>query len=119
MKPEYGSHPMTQRQPSQIDSPKCTIIQELLNEPGNDCCADCNQTLTIDNAWAVLSYGIFVCDDCKLVHIEHENYNFKSETNGTTESTIKGEQGEIILFSFIILFNFIFIYFIILIFMLS
>lgn len=95
MKPEYGSHPtMTQRQPSQIDSNKCAVIQELLNEPGNECCADCNLPLTIENAWAVLSYGIFVCDDCKLVHIEHENYNYNnSETNGTNENSIKGEQG--------------------------
>lgn len=105
MKPEYGSHPtMTQRQPSQIDSNKCAIIQELLNEPGNECCADCNLPLTIENAWAVLSYGIFVCDDCKLVHIEHENYNYNnSETNGTNENSIKGEQGEQLFFLFIIL----------------
>ena len=45
-------------------------LMELLKEPGNDTCADCYHPLTTDSSWAVMSHGIFVCDDCKLVHIE-------------------------------------------------
>uniref|UniRef100_H2Z2K5 Arf-GAP domain-containing protein n=1 Tax=Ciona savignyi TaxID=51511 RepID=H2Z2K5_CIOSA len=76
---------------ARMDSSKAAAILELLKEPGNDVCADCGAALATDNAWAVLSYGILVCDDCKLVHIEHENHYAASEPNSsTTDISLKG-----------------------------
>nr|NP_001121596.1 zinc finger protein Ci-ArfGAP-1 [Ciona intestinalis]FAA00081.1 TPA: zinc finger protein [Ciona intestinalis] len=72
-----------------MDSSKATAIRELLNEPGNDVCADCGATLASESAWAVLAYGILVCDDCKLVHIEHENHYNATESNGN-DNSVKG-----------------------------
>ena len=65
-------------------------ILELLQTNGNGFCADCGMVLTIDSAWAVLSYGIFVCDDCKLVHIEQENHCKALDPNGAAENSVTG-----------------------------
>nr|CAB3222742.1 zinc finger protein ArfGAP-1 [Phallusia mammillata] len=75
---------------SQMDSSKALAILELLKEPGNEVCADCGASLSIDCAWAVLSYGILVCDDCKLVHIELENHYNLPDAGGASDSSLKG-----------------------------
>ena len=66
---------------NRIDSTKRQIIADLIKEPGNDRCADCDAPIDMENTWAVLSYGILVCDDCKLVHIEHQNH-YKTPEDG-------------------------------------
>ena len=88
MRSEYPPAPPTLNLPrNRGDTSKKQIITELLQEPGNDRCADCEAAIDIDNTWAILSYGILVCDDCKLVHIEHQNYcvaNDDGESNDTS-----------------------------------
>ncbi|XP_076803246.1 uncharacterized protein LOC143447174 isoform X2 [Clavelina lepadiformis] len=63
------------------DPSKQIVVMDLLQEPGNEVCADCGAAIGMENAWAILSYGILVCDDCKLVHIEHENQFKASDAN--------------------------------------
>ncbi|XP_039263337.2 uncharacterized protein LOC120339312 isoform X1 [Styela clava] len=65
-------------------------IEELLLVNKNGLCADCGMQLSIETAWAVLSYGIFVCDDCKLVHIEQENHCKALDQSTNPESTVTG-----------------------------
>lgn len=65
-------------------------IEELLKVDKNGLCADCGMKLSIDTAWAVLSYGIFVCDDCKLVHIEQENHCKALDQSTNSETTVTG-----------------------------
>lgn len=62
-------------------------ILEILQKDMNNSCADCGMALNIDTAWSVLSYGIFVCDDCKLVHIQQENH-YKAVDQGVVTSQI-------------------------------
>ena len=88
MRSEYPpALPQLSMPAGRIDHTKRQIIIDLLKEPGNDHCADCDATINIDNAWAVLSYGILVCDDCKLVHIEHQNYKSSEDGEANDDST--------------------------------
>lgn len=74
----------------QMDSSKALAILELLKESGNEVCADCGASLSIDCAWAVMAYGILVCDDCKLVHIELENHYKLPDSSAASDSSLKG-----------------------------
>ena len=58
---------------TRMDPTKRQVIADLLQEPGNGKCADCDAPIDMETTWAVLLYGILVCDDCKLVHIERQN----------------------------------------------
>ena len=83
--------PVLSMPPNRIDPAKRPAIAELLNEPGNNRCADCDAAIDMDNTWAVLSYGILVCDDCKLVHIEHQNHYKPPEEADSNDSGANGK----------------------------
>lgn len=66
-------------------------ILEILQKNKNNSCADCGMMLNVDTAWAVLSYGIFVCDDCKLVHIQQENHYKAVDQGAASQTPVTGE----------------------------
>lgn len=44
------------------------IAQEVSALSGNSNCADCKMILDKTDKWAILHFGIYVCEDCKLNH---------------------------------------------------
>ena len=80
MKPSPPTTP-----PSRINPSISQRVADLLAIPGNEKCADCTAPLTVVYAWAVLAHGIFVCADCKLIHIElsiKQNAEERRESGG-------------------------------------
>jgi len=55
-------------------------LQRLRNEPGNSCCADCGR---LENTWASVNLGVFLCVRCADVH----------RALGTHISKVKGCSG--------------------------
>ena len=43
-------------------------IIKILSLPGNNFCADCNESINIDNGWASLNLGIVCCITCAGIH---------------------------------------------------
>lgn len=92
MRSEFPPAPTSLNLPhSRGDLSQRQTIADLLKEPGNDRCADCEAQIDMDNTWAILSYGILVCDDCKLVHIEHQNYCSSPDDGDSSENSANGE----------------------------
>jgi len=91
MRSEYTPRPNLPMPGQQMDSSKTMAIHELMKEPENSNCADCGAAITVDSAWAVLSFGILVCDDCKLVHIELENHLVLPDSGAQTDNSAKGK----------------------------
>lgn len=81
----YGNGDVSNPYTATVSEPaKVGVLKEILAENGNNKCADCGMLLTMESASAVLSYGIFVCDDCKLVHIEEDcQFLAKEQNDGT------------------------------------
>lgn len=63
-------------------------LNEMLNNTGNEICADCRTPINMDNAHAVVHYGVFVCDDCNLVHIEIERTTMANENNSMVSNEV-------------------------------
>lgn len=82
--------PISAMPSNRIDSTKHQILADLIKEPGNDRCADCDAPIDMENTWAVLTYGILVCDDCKLVHIEHQNHYQSPEDGDSMDAGTNG-----------------------------
>jgi hypothetical protein len=74
--PQNAAQTSPNQAPQNVQLTPQAIAQEVSTLPGNANCADCKTILDKSDKWAVLHFGIYVCEDCKLNHeqmITHMN----------------------------------------------
>eukprot|EP01084_Bolivina_argentea_P062415 114145_1 len=53
-------------------------VKRCLDISGNNKCADCDSSISIETGWASISFGVTLCESCACVHSSIDDNQIRS-----------------------------------------